>query len=56
MSRLKRLVVEVHRRSLWQMVLVYIGVGYAIFQIGCGLVPGYVRYGQIRRLRWLPAS
>ena len=56
MSHLKRLIHEIHRRSLCQVLLVYIGVGYAIFQIGCGLVPGYVRYGQIRRLRWLPAS
>ncbi len=56
MSGLKRLIGEIHRRSLWQVLLVYMGVGYAIFQIGCALVPGYVRYGQIRRLRLLPAS
>ncbi len=56
MSRLRQLISEVHRHSLWQRLLVYIGLGYAIFQIGSGLVPGYVRYGQTRRLRWLPAS
>ncbi len=25
MSRLKRLVVEVHRRSLWQVLLIHVG-------------------------------
>jgi hypothetical protein len=27
MSRLKRLIVEIHHRSLWQVLLIYVGAG-----------------------------
>jgi hypothetical protein len=33
MSSLKRLVVEVHRRSLWQVLLIYVGAGWACFEL-----------------------
>ncbi len=33
MSRLKQLIQEVHRRSLWQVLLIYIGAGWIVFEI-----------------------
>ncbi len=33
MSRLKRLVSEVHRRSLWQVLLIYMGGAWVAFEI-----------------------
>jgi tetratricopeptide (TPR) repeat protein len=33
MSRLKRLVVEVHRRSLWQVLLIYVGAAWVAFEV-----------------------
>lgn len=33
MSRLKRLITEVHRRSLWQVLLIYIGAAWACFEL-----------------------
>jgi TolB-like protein/Tfp pilus assembly protein PilF len=33
MSRLKRLIVEVHRRSLWQVLLIYVGAAWACFEL-----------------------
>jgi TolB-like protein len=32
MSRLKRLIVQAHRRSLWQALAVYLGVSYAVVE------------------------
>jgi hypothetical protein len=32
MSRLKRLLVEAHQRSLWQALLVYLGASYAVLE------------------------
>ncbi len=32
MSRLRQLISEVHRRSLWQVLLVYLGAAYAILE------------------------
>ncbi len=32
MSRLKRLVVEIHQRSLWQALVVYLGASYAVLE------------------------
>jgi hypothetical protein len=34
MSRLKRLIQEIHHRSLWQVLLIYIGGSYAAGQGG----------------------
>lgn len=33
MSHLKRLVVEVHRRSLWQVLLIYVGGAWFAYQV-----------------------
>ncbi|UCC84726.1 MAG: tetratricopeptide repeat protein [Gemmatimonadota bacterium] len=33
MSRFKRLIIEVHRRSLWQVLLIYIGAAWACFEL-----------------------
>lgn len=33
MSHLKRLIVEIHHRSIWQVLLVYIGAGWFCFEI-----------------------
>ena len=32
MSRLKQLVLEIHRRSLWQVVAVYLGASWAVLE------------------------
>ena len=32
MSGLKRLIHEIHRRSLWQVLLIYLGASYAILE------------------------
>jgi hypothetical protein len=32
MSRLKRLIVEAHQRSLWQALVVYLGASYAVLE------------------------
>jgi hypothetical protein len=32
MWRFRRLIAEVHRRSLWQVLLVYLGASYAILE------------------------
>ncbi len=47
MSGLKQLIQEVHRRSLWQVLLIYIGAGWIVFEIvhtvteGLGLPPWF---------------
>jgi len=33
MSQLKNLITEVHRRSLWQVLLIYIGGGWLVFEV-----------------------
>ena len=33
MSRLKRLITEIHHRSLWQVLLIYVGAGWACFEL-----------------------
>jgi hypothetical protein len=33
MSRLKRLIVEVHRRSLWQVLGIYVGGAWVCYEI-----------------------
>ena len=40
MSRLKRLVVEVHRRSLWQVLLIYAGGSWVVFEVVQTLTEG----------------
>jgi len=33
MSRIKQLISEVHRRSLWQVLLLYVGAAWACFEL-----------------------
>ncbi len=33
MSRLKKLVLDIHRRSLWQVVVIYVGGAWACYEI-----------------------
>ena len=33
MAGLKQLIQEVHRRSLWQVLLIYIAAGWVVFEI-----------------------
>jgi hypothetical protein len=33
MSRLKRLILEIHRRSLWQVLLIYVGGAWACYEL-----------------------
>ena len=33
MSKLKNLVTEIHRRSLWQVLLIYVGAAWACFEL-----------------------
>jgi hypothetical protein len=33
MSRLKRLIVEIHHRSLWQVLLIYVGGAWICYEI-----------------------
>ena len=33
MSRLKQLIQEIHRRSLWQVLLIYIAASWVVFQV-----------------------
>jgi len=40
MSRLKRLVVEVHRRSVWQVLLIYAGGSWVVFEVVQTLTEG----------------
>ena len=40
MSRLKRLIVEIHRRSLWQVVLIYVGGALVAYQAIQALTEG----------------
>ncbi|MFQ5889183.1 MAG: tetratricopeptide repeat protein [Gemmatimonadota bacterium] len=38
MSRIKRLIVEAHRRSLWQVILVYVGLSWVVLQVADQLI------------------
>ena len=33
MSKLKKLITEIHHRSLWQVLLIYVGAGWGVFEI-----------------------
>jgi hypothetical protein len=40
MSRLKRLIVEIHRRLLWQIVGIYLGGAWLAYEIIQGFTEG----------------
>jgi TolB-like protein/Tfp pilus assembly protein PilF len=48
MSSLKRLIHEIHRRSLWQVLLIYIGAGWVVFEIVQTVTEG------LRLPQWFP--
>ncbi len=33
MARLKQLIQEIHSRSLWQVLLIYVAAGWVVFEI-----------------------
>ena len=33
MSKLKKLITEIHHRSLWQVLLIYVGAGWTCFEL-----------------------
>ncbi|UCC48308.1 MAG: hypothetical protein JSV41_12710, partial [Gemmatimonadota bacterium] len=49
MSRLKRLIVEIHRRSLWQVLLIYVGGALMAYQAIQSLTEG------VGLPQWFPA-
>ena len=40
MSRLKQLIHEIHRRSLWQVLGIYLGASWLVFQVVQTLTEG----------------
>ena len=40
MSRLKRLISEIHHRSLWQVLLIYVGGALAAYQVVQAMTEG----------------
>ena len=60
MSRLKRLIVEIHHRSKWQVLLVYVAVDWAFFAIvqtatkGLGFPPSCILSERIESGRYSP--
>ena len=60
MSRLKKLISEIHHRSLWQVLLIYVGAGWVVFQIvqtvteGLGLPPWFPAFAALLLLIGLP--
>jgi serine/threonine-protein kinase len=60
MSRLKQLVTEIHRRSLWQVLLIYVGGGWLVFEIvqtvteGLGLPQWFPAFAALLLLIGLP--
>jgi TolB-like protein len=60
MSRLKRLISEIHRRSLWQVLLIYIGGAWLVFEVvqtvteGLGLPQWFPAFAALLLLIGLP--
>ncbi|MGD2217741.1 MAG: hypothetical protein PVJ64_13380, partial [Gemmatimonadales bacterium] len=42
MSRLKRLIVEIHRRSLWQVMTIYLGASWAVLEASDQVIERYL--------------
>jgi len=42
MSRLKRFIVEIHRRSLWQVVTIYLGASWAVLEASDQVIERYL--------------
>jgi TolB-like protein/Tfp pilus assembly protein PilF len=60
MSRFKRLIVEVHHRSLWQVLLIYAVASWVVFEVvqtvteGLGLPPWFPAFAALLLLVGLP--
>ena len=60
MSKLKKLITEIHHRSLWQVLLIYVGAGWVVFQIvqtvteGLGLPLWFPAFAALLLLIGLP--
>jgi len=60
MSSLKRLISEIHHRSLWQVLLIYVGAGWVVFEIvqtvteGLGLPQWFPAFAALLLLIGLP--
>lgn len=60
MNRLTRLITEIHRRSLWQVLLIYVGAGWVVFEIvqtvteGLGLPEWFPAFAALLLLIGLP--
>ncbi len=42
MSRLKRFIVEIHRRSLWQVMTIYLGASWAVLEASDQVIDRYL--------------
>ena len=42
MSRLKRLVLEIHRRSIWQVLAIYLGACWAVLEASDQVIERYL--------------
>ncbi len=60
MPGFKRLIHEIHRRSLWQVVAIYVGAGWIVFEIvqtvteGLGLPQWFPAFAALLLLIGLP--
>ncbi len=60
MEQLKRLIREIHRRSLWQVLAIYVGASWVVFEIvqtvteGLGLPPWFPAFAALLLLIGLP--
>lgn len=60
MSTLKKLITEIHHRSLWQVLLIYVGAGWVVFEIvqtvteGLGLPQWFPAFAALLLLIGLP--
>lgn len=58
MSRLKQLISEIHRRSLWRVLGIYLGSSWLVFEVVQTLTEGVwgSQSGCLRRRSWLCSS
>ena len=62
MSRFKRLIVEIHHRSLWQVLLIYLAASWIVFEVvqtvteGLGLPPWFPAFAASLLLVGLPLA
>ncbi len=60
MSRFKELIRQIHRRSLWQVLGIYLVASWVVFQViqtlteGLGLPDWFPAFALVLMLIWLP--